>query len=941
MQHRELLIREYYGAADDGFWRWDKAGDAIGWSDGKLIAFNEEITHCLQQLAPNGLPRLGALLLLMAATRKNWAVDGSEAGLLTGMIQSAPDPTDKAEDEVVNLLRRGKSAPSRSPFTPAQKRMTLLERVLTGLHKVRALDSKLRASLEAKAAIAALVFGDTQPAVEAKDARFVADAIRPGLLNLISSTSDAVSSGYGPILLLRDLADLASGLDRVTPEAVRLRMETGLSELPAPVPMEEEEEQQLAPSESARAVIQELLDSPEHAGMAKLAKQLLASTTLPRKLSESQEHEMGGYSDIANRGTPDRLLLSELAQDGLTLAVRVAMNEAMYLHRETPPSIPRLRRELLIDSGVRAWGVQRVFAASVALALAANTPKGATFGAWRGTGENLSEVDLCTTQGLIGHLAALEPDPHLGDAIPGFAAHIEKSEDPVEAIVLMPADALADPAVKQSLRALVAARVYVATVDRQGEFQLSERGMRGEKVIRRAKLSLDQLMSDSSQVKDTQELDRLPAIFRVERFPLRLPAQLDNKSSWSIGNWGALSVSSDGRLLRWTEPKKGGEQLNDRMPKGKLWWASPDCIQGSTKFVFGSSQKLVFYDLDLPNRELRGTPIQCPVAMGVTFHNGVLFCLQPFGVTEINPITGMAGRQLTTPSSLTWVGGRYFVDGKRQAWMALSHDGHSATLDPLPHFGTLRDEVIHVWDAVGFSGPLALTIRGELLTSQADDYKLLQFMPRLAGFEVLSAIYDGTRLVLTNRNQMAHETLLLTLTPEINLRSWHSDEADERIAAIARPASLRKRFRSIGITKNGSLAMRATRSVVAFDRYRGGSTLRQHPRATPFAAERDFAEADLQVGFRYRLQVATWPSGDRAVLDSRGLLHLQPVDAELPEVTLVLAEGEMTGWCNNGTTFGKEYFLPDDKTPTRSASAQRKVYEDTIGRFVEAIRAND
>ena len=71
----------------------------------------------------------------------------------------------------------------------------------------------------------------------------------------------------------------------------------------------------------------------------------------------------------------DRLLPSELAHDNLTLAVRIAMNEALYLRRETPPSNPPKHRAVLLDSGVRLWGVPRVFATAVGMALAAGAQK--------------------------------------------------------------------------------------------------------------------------------------------------------------------------------------------------------------------------------------------------------------------------------------------------------------------------------------------------------------------------------------------------------------------------------------------------------------------------------------------------------------------------------------------------------------------------------------
>ena len=105
--------------------------------------------------------------------------------------------------------------------------------------------------------------------------------------------------------------------------------------------------------------------------------------TCPASLPDPEELPMGGFSDIENRGSLDRLLMSELAYDDLTLAVRIALNEALYLRRETPPTTPSLARSILIDVGIRMWGIPRVFATSVALALLATTDRHAVATAYR------------------------------------------------------------------------------------------------------------------------------------------------------------------------------------------------------------------------------------------------------------------------------------------------------------------------------------------------------------------------------------------------------------------------------------------------------------------------------------------------------------------------------------------------------------------------------
>ncbi|MEN1678430.1 MAG: hypothetical protein AAGJ46_02480 [Planctomycetota bacterium] len=928
MSNRESLIRGYFRPPDDGFWLWQDEGEAVGWSDGKLIAFAQELTFVLKQLAPNGLPRFGALLLLLASTRKNWAVDGSEARALSALLATTAatgaDPSPQTETD--------------------HSRLNFLKRVLAGLHCVRALDRSLRESLEAKAALAAMVFEGIEPAVAPGDAPAVADAVRDGLTALLAGPDDAVSRGYGAAFLLKDLADLADGLDRQSPEAVRLRMETGLDAVPAAAPIDAPEDP-LPVRQAARAVCNELLDSPEHAGMARAAMRLLAGTALPRKLSHAAEQEIGGYSDLANRGDPDRLLLSELAQDGLTLAVRVAMNEAMYLHRETPPSTPRMRRELLIDSGVHAWGVPRVLAASAALALAANTPDGAGFRAWRGSGVSLKEVDLLSTAGVVDHLGALEADPHLADALPEFASLLEQAEDAVEAVVIMPADALAEPAVAQALRGLCCERLYVATVDRHGEFRLCERGARGEKLIRRVQLSPDDLAPAATPLQDTADLDRLPAIFRVDRFPLRLSDPLAPKACWPVGRWGVLSITGDGRLLRWTDPKRGALQLTDRLPKGRLFWASTEVAHGTTSFVYGSPHSLVLYRVNIPRRDVEAVQLLCGECTAVAFHGGVLLGINRSSVASIDPHTGEVGQRLAIERDLRWSGGRYFRTPWGQDWRALSFDGVAPTLEPLPKFGSLADPVAHVWEAVGFSEPIALTRGGRLVVSRADESKAPSSQRRMSECVVEEISHDGLHLLIAGqlRNHTNHTSRLrLTLGDEPSTAQASQQSMDPRLLASARPIGLRKRFLSIGVSEAGELTLRAAKSSVALENQHGRGILRQRPRNLALRAEREFQPVDVDGGYRYRLMVATWPSGDRAVLDSRGLLHLQPASPDALEATLVLAEGELTGWLSDGMVFGKEYFWPEwrDRLP-KNTDRTRSSRWTTIAKFVESLRAAD
>lgn len=923
MHDRDAAIRDYYGTPDDSFWQWQDNGESIAWNDEKTIAFADELSVLLKHMTPYGLPRFGALLMLLAATRSNWAVDGSEAGLLSGMLASLSQ-TDELD-------------PARNT--------DLLDRVLSGLHRIRALESSLRASIEAKKALVEIVFEGQKNRVPEETAEAIVNAIRPGLMALIESVPESVSVGYGPLLVLQDLGVLADGLDRVHPDAIRFRMQTGLSDLPS-TPQIDIPPEDVLPCDAARGLIEELVDTLEYKGLAQVAKHLIANSTLPRKLTESQEQELGGFSDIANRGTPDRLLLSELAQDGLTLAVRVAMNEAMYLHRETPPSTPRLRRELLIDSGVRSWGTPRVLVAAAALAMVATASRNTEIGIWRGRGDLLSSVDLMSKGGLVEHLAALEPEPHLAGALPEFAKRISDGKEPVEAVLLMPDDAYADEDFKSSIGCLDVERLYVVTLSRHGEFRLWERHLRGEKQIRRAQIDLDQMFEDTSTLIEQPDLERLPAVFRVSPFPILLPHDLDPEKSWSVGNWGALSITGDGRLMRWTETSKGGQQLSDQFPKGKLWWAAPTCTQGITNFVFGTAQKLYWYHVDLTRGEVASTQIDCGTISGATYHNNVLFCFSMHQniVWELNPESGKVVRELEIPTILRRSTGRFFVDSWGK-WHALSHNGHRGTIEELTQFELTNGTISGVWDAVGYEGPIALLCNGHLLGDESEKMRLPKRNASVSDCQIEWVSHDGLMIrgKCNHANSQANyygKGFQIRLDSNQDFQTgYYYPPIDERLQALASPVSIRKKFRSIGVTESGQLTLVSLKGQqVSFTSRQGLPLFTPMEQQSKLAHEQDFnlSESD---GIRYKVSFANWVDGSQAILDSRGLLHLKPADGNVPEISLVLAEGELTAWCSDSRTFGRTYFLADSDNYLNRAVDSRRVCSETLAKFVEGISA--
>jgi hypothetical protein len=75
-----------------------------------------------------------------------------------------------------------------------------------------------------------------------------------------------------------------------------------------------------------------------------------------------------------------------------------------------------------------------------------------------------------------------------------------------------------------------------------------------------------------------------------------------------------------------------------------------------------------------------------------------------------------------------------------------------------------------------------------------------------------------------------------------------------------------------------------------------------------------FTQQRKPAGHGGSLQSAHWPSGSNAFLDSRGLLHLKSHDSTVPEISLVLADADISGWTSDGRVCGPPFFFDGSRT---------------------------
>lgn len=904
------------------WWRWLEDERVIAWgSEGATIAFREEFDRLEEHVAaslPEGrVPPAGSIILLLAAFRDAWDGAGVRA--------------------VINRTLTGdpEMAEARRTLGPA------LDATLDALQKVHDLPADLRSSPAARNVVAAIVF-ESAPG----SSRFQVDAW--------SSVAAGDDERFPADLLEREIEPLLPGLRGVNERAVRLRLATGLERLP-----ERADAPEIVPAGERpfRGIPPELLDHPETRGIARVALQVMAVVALPRALDAPRDLPEGGIADIANRGPLDRLLLSELAHDESTLAARLALGEALYHRRERAAPAPPRQRIVLLDSGLRMWGLPRAFATSVALALRAQPGGAGPATLFRAAAEGVVPVDVDSPEGIVDHLRVLETAAHPGGAIGAFAAAIGTIPGGTDAVIVTCAEVLADPEFERLLAASAIDPLHLLSVARDGRLRLLARTRRGSRLVKEATLDLGDLLGREACPTlpepargsvSRQDPDDLPAIFRADPFPLRLPFAGDPLRSWGVEDVGVFTYTTDGRLLVVEEAGRWHRQLSDRMPGGALFACQSRAIDGVTTAVVGwrGAAGIESLRIDCTRHRVERVPLRIEhpqriLQGGVTIVDGTVLVRTGRTLAAYDPAVGAAIDSCTLPRGGVQHGriivntkqgtillsarpvrfGRIFGRGlsvARAVFVAegasevtvVDGDGQIRDVD-----GTLRHEVRHGLDTK-YGLKITVSRSGRSFSLQKEG----PYRERL-----LVEVATG-RVMETDREAPRGET---PRHLECDASRWfHAGLSVRRATGVflgpaGMPGLVFSSADGLWLEVVPDDARPRSRRVVRWRR--NGSPV------NPSTGYRAFVPC--RWSRRYPLLAARYADGTTIWFDGRSLLHLRSSLRRLPEVTLVAHSGECSGWLSDGRVFGSPQIL-GGRQPTDTAL----VWETVLRPLAAAIR---
>ncbi len=561
----------YFKPHIQGFWHWEDGGNVVCWRDGTTIAYREELTVLFDDLQPHNPPEFGALLLIIAASRTTW--DESRERLL--------------EDVAANVAANQAMLNNR------------LRDAIGQLHKICALPTDLRSGMMSLRALSFAVCEGGHSLTSAYVGGAPTEKIFNGLSPEEIEPFEAATS-Y-PNQFLAEVNSAHDLLTRFTAETLERRLRTGLEQLPHLIEEAELEVSETTATDGAtppdvepqprtlsrnprRDLIEELRTQGGLSPIGDIARHLLAFLGVPRTPDQHFQQAAGGVSDIANRGEPDRLLISELAQDNDVLMSRLANNEALYMRREQPPALPTVDRIILLDTTLRVWGVPRVLVLAAALALQAGTEASRKVTLLTSDNGRYREIELNNAGDVTRQLGRLETALDAGDALGEL---LQQHPDNAEVFLLTHADNLSLPDLNAVIRKECRQGMFAVAVDmdgvQSGTFDLRRFDQRsGWKHLNSSHVALDDLLNDSKQLNKRTPaphiINRLydpdyPLILQQKPFPLLLPTHKKIRSTAYSPEFGVVGINNELRLLRWPPHGVGyAQHLVDATPRCEQSW---------------------------------------------------------------------------------------------------------------------------------------------------------------------------------------------------------------------------------------------------------------------------------------------------------------------------------------------------------------------------------
>lgn len=448
---------EYFQSYHNYFWQWEKESgeDVLCIPQESTIAYNNFITDVIEKLSPQGLPPFGSLLLLVIATNPNGQTSlDAIYSLISTTLKTSDDNT---LSKAISFLKLVSEVPDK--YKKGGKRLLLLQALFERCHNILSIkDSKLISAYHNKLG-----------------------AVNEKIKTPIDFNKQIFDIDFRTISLLGnkffnvdDIIERIAGLPNVQQLEIELDHTLANDEV------------------KERDLVDELIENQKTFAVGSLIRWLWSGLNIPVHSSLPSHQPLGGISDLTNKGDYDKLLVSEFAYDDLVFLSRLANNEALYIHREVPPTHNNLQRIILIDATLKNWGTPKTIAFAIMLAIA-NHPKTdiacAVFvlGATQYYPISIESIDT-----IIEALQIVEESLHPANSLEIFLQDHNKDKNK-EVLFITESSTLKYPDVQKVMNSYQQSFHYLFLTDFEGNVDIYKKQHNSKKHIQHIKLALNEI----------------------------------------------------------------------------------------------------------------------------------------------------------------------------------------------------------------------------------------------------------------------------------------------------------------------------------------------------------------------------------------------------------------------------------------------------------------
>ena len=326
-----MTLQQYFQSYNEYFWQWEDGHKVIAIPGVLTIAYTKQVMDYLDILSMQGIPRFGPLLMAIAATNNK-----SEIILLAIRDKLAQHyQNEESLNDAFEFLDLLSSLPN--DLKQGEKRAILFQAIFEESHNrlsIKNSEKLLR--------------------------RFRVSHHLPGFFKQKKDLGIGfVHSEIKIVALLHKKFKTEADI-----EAAMLGF---TNKFEVPVEMEE-----LQNEGEEMDFVTQMLQNPETNKVGALIKRIWSSVNIPMHHRVSSGQPFGGVADITNKGSFDKLLTSEFANEEVAFLSRLANNEALFYNREAPPSKNNQTRVVIVDVSLKSWGNVHVISMAMLLAICNN-----------------------------------------------------------------------------------------------------------------------------------------------------------------------------------------------------------------------------------------------------------------------------------------------------------------------------------------------------------------------------------------------------------------------------------------------------------------------------------------------------------------------------------------------------------------------------------------